>query len=170
MGAIRATYRCPDQAPFSAGSPGRLRCRSLFIANRPNFGKRSLSAALATSQFSGQERAFCPPLWHPPTDPLPPLQPRSTPVSPLLSQRAAFRVPSHSPTHGRRPIKMHNKAFYQSGESFLHRTVSKPPRPRLCVALQPIPLRGRGASDTVLSISVAKAGSHARLQQWVVIP
>ena len=53
-------------------------------------------------------------------------------------------VPSHSPTHGRRPIKMHS-SFLPIRRGFLHRTVSKPPRPpRLCVALQPIPfLRGR---------------------------
>ncbi|MGA7410159.1 MAG: hypothetical protein WBW33_06715, partial [Bryobacteraceae bacterium] len=41
---------------------------------------------------------------------------------------------------------------------FLHRTVSKPPRPRLSVALQPIPPRGRGASDTVLG----NIGSYVR--------
>ncbi|MGA7410518.1 MAG: hypothetical protein WBW33_08530, partial [Bryobacteraceae bacterium] len=45
---------------------------------------------------------------------------------------------------------------------FLHRTVSKPPRPRLSVALQPIPPRGRGASDTVLG----NIGSHVDITSW----
>ena len=49
---IERRYRRPDQAPFSAGSPGRLRCRSVFIAERPTLRQEVATAALATSQFS----------------------------------------------------------------------------------------------------------------------
>src|SRR5271167_2697689 len=63
-------------------------------------------------------------------------------VSDIDSERMLIRIRC-------RRFKMHS-SFLPNRRGFLHRTVSKPPRPRLCVALQPIPPRGRGAPDTVL--------------------
>ena len=153
-GCHRATYRCSDQAPFSTGSPGRLRCRSLFIADRPTLPQAVATAPLATAQFSSG-RAFCPPIWHPPTDPLPLYHHDLHPRAHFYPNVLPSDVPSHGLTPGHRRIKTHS-SFVPNRRGFLHRTVSKPPRPRLCVALQPISSRGRGASDTVLGI----IGSH----------
>jgi hypothetical protein len=73
----------------------------------------------------------------------------------------AWSLPMSRPTLPRTATAESKRmaASCHTGDASFIATVSKPPRPRLCVALRPISSCGRGASDTVLS----NIGSHVNI-------
>ena len=147
----RETYSCSDQAPFPTRSPGCLRCLSSLIADHPTLLQAVATAALPTSQFSGG-RAFYLPIGI-----LPPIL--CLFINMLYTRQptsiATFSPPMCSPSVPR-PATVDSKriaASCQNRKGFLHRAVSKPPRPQQSLYNRPIRQWGRGGSDTVLGIN-----------------